>query len=232
MRAGSSKGDAERQSKALTGRYGETNRDRMRRIFANVPVIYGFSSKAPMGPAAAGNLSRYLQAAGSSEIGSGRVSSRLLGQFAGTSLTSSSGTGNSGPQASYRQEVCQFYDDRRQPAEKVDFVHKLFTRNMTEVRMFLEHIEKFSSSMTDAQRSAPGVEQGCDASQPTSRCVSAIWRLPARPTGPKFRARMVKLARNLGWLDTDGLRDELVGVTNDVLARKSLSSAMSISSAH
>ena len=63
MRDGTSKSDAERQSRALNGRYGETNRDRMRRIFANVPVIYGFSSKAPLGPAAAGSLGRYLQQA-------------------------------------------------------------------------------------------------------------------------------------------------------------------------
>ena len=38
MRSGTTKTDAERQSRALNGRYGETNRDRMRRIFANVPV--------------------------------------------------------------------------------------------------------------------------------------------------------------------------------------------------
>src|SRR5437016_9852566 len=58
--------------------YGESGRDRMRRIFPNVPVIYGFSSAAPVGPAAASLIGRYLSS-GSAEIGSGHASSRLLG---------------------------------------------------------------------------------------------------------------------------------------------------------
>ena len=33
----------------LSERYGESNRDRLRHIFKDVPVLYGFSSKAPLG---------------------------------------------------------------------------------------------------------------------------------------------------------------------------------------
>jgi hypothetical protein len=225
MRAGSSKSEAERQSKALTGRYGETNRDRMRRIFANVPVIYGFSSKAPMGPAAAGSLSRYLQMAGGSEIGTGRVSTRLLGQFGNTSLTATSGTGSSGPQASYRQEVCQFYDDRKKPADKVDFVHQLFARNMTEVRMFLQHIEKFSSSMTDAERKNPAVDAGLRRIAEDKPARERYLAFAREMDRPEIRARMVKLAGSLEWLTAEGLREELVGVTKSVLAQRTLTTA-------
>jgi hypothetical protein len=225
MRAGRSRPDAERQSRELNGRYGETNRDRMRRIFANVPVIYGFSSKAPVGAVAAGSLSRYLQSTGGGEIGSGRASSRLLGQFASTSMTSTAGVGNAGPQASYRQDVCQFYDDRRQTTEKVDFLHQLFARNMTEVRMFLQHIEKFESSLNPAERKSPQVDAGLRSIAGDDAARTRYLDFARETERPDIRARMVKLANNLGWLDTTALRDELVGVTTDLLARRTLTSA-------
>ena len=225
MKAGTSKSDAERLSRELNGRYGETNRDRMRRIFADVPVIYGFSSKAPLGPAAGGNLSRYLQAGGTSEIGTGRVSGRLINQFASTSLMSTSGVGNTGPQASYRKDVCQFYDDRKQPAQKVDFLHGLFARNMTEVRMFMQHIEKFESSLKPVERSAHDVDAGLKRIANDTGARTRFLGFARETERPDVRARMVKLAGNLGWLAESALREELVGVTADLLAHKSLTSA-------
>jgi hypothetical protein len=225
MRAGTSKTEAERQSRALNGRYGETNRDRMRRIFADVPVIYGFSAKAPVGPVAAGSLSRYLQSAGSSEIGSGTVSARLLRQFASTSLTSASGVGSAGPQASYRKDVCQFYDDRKQAAQKVDFLHQLFARNMTEVRMFMQHVEKFESSLSPAERQARDVDAGLRRIANDASASARFLEFARATERPEIRARMVKLAANLGWLTDSALREELVGVTVDLLARKTLTPA-------
>ena len=50
-----------RVARCSTERYGESNRDRMRQIFKDVPVIYGFSAKAPLGRDAAPTLDRYLQ---------------------------------------------------------------------------------------------------------------------------------------------------------------------------
>src|SRR5512135_687117 len=43
VRAGHSQSDAGRLARSLDQRHGESSRDRMRRIFMNVPVIYGFS---------------------------------------------------------------------------------------------------------------------------------------------------------------------------------------------
>ena len=58
VRSGRSQVDADRVSRALGERHGESNRDRMRHIFKDVPLIYGFSSKAPLGPMAASTLDR------------------------------------------------------------------------------------------------------------------------------------------------------------------------------
>src|SRR3954463_7084195 len=53
--------------------YGESGRDRMRRIFANVPQIYGFYSSAPVGPTAAMLLNRYFDNGGAGAFGSGNL---------------------------------------------------------------------------------------------------------------------------------------------------------------
>src|SRR6266568_4341401 len=79
IRSGHSRADAERLYRALSARHGESSRDRMRLIFKDVPVIYGFSSKAPVGPTAASMLDRYFQSGAGGEVGSGRASGRLLG---------------------------------------------------------------------------------------------------------------------------------------------------------
>jgi hypothetical protein len=61
VRSGHSPADAERLMRVLSDRHGESNRERMRSIFKDVPVIYGFSSKAPLGHVAAPILERWLQ---------------------------------------------------------------------------------------------------------------------------------------------------------------------------
>ena len=66
VRSGHSQADAERVSALLSDRYGESNRDRLRHVFKDVPVLYGFSSKAPLGRTAGPLLERYFQ------IGTGR----------------------------------------------------------------------------------------------------------------------------------------------------------------
>src|SRR6202171_4301611 len=52
VRSGHSQSDAERLSRVLGERHGESNRDRMRHIFKDVPLIYGFSSHETLGPMA------------------------------------------------------------------------------------------------------------------------------------------------------------------------------------
>jgi hypothetical protein len=91
--------EASRVAQSLQQRYGESNRDAMRRIFANVPVIYGFSSLAPLGAVAGPMLAKYFQSAPPGEIGSGRVSPALLRQFAVNSMTATSGLADLEPRA-------------------------------------------------------------------------------------------------------------------------------------
>src|SRR5438477_6955550 len=130
VRSGLSTADAERMSRVLNERHGESNRDRMRHIFKDVPLLYGFSSKAPLGRTAGPMLDRYFQSGSSSEIGSGRASPKLLGLFGPSSMTRATGLSDSDSDAGFRQDVCHFSDDRLSAAQKVGFVHELMGREM------------------------------------------------------------------------------------------------------
>jgi hypothetical protein len=81
VRAGYSAAEAETIARGLAERHAESNRDRMRHVFKDVPTIYGFSGKAPLGRYAGPMLDRYLTSGGAGEVASGKPSPALLGTF-------------------------------------------------------------------------------------------------------------------------------------------------------
>jgi hypothetical protein len=225
VRSGHSRADAERLSRALSVRHGESSRDRMRQVFKDVPAIYGFSSVAPLGPTAASLLQRHFQSGGAGEIGTGRASGRLLGGFAGHSMTVASGLTNTDPMAAHRQDVCKFSDARLSSAQKIDFIHQLLGRDMAEVRMFLDRIEKYSTSLGDAERQAPAVADALDRIVRDDSARTRYLEFARDADQVAVRARMLELARELGWLTPEEQRDEIVAMIGDQLARNNVSSA-------
>lgn len=225
VRAGHSHAEAERLARTLNQRHGESSRDRMRRIFMGVPVIYGFSSVAPLGPAAATLLGRYLQPSSISEVGSGRTSPRLLAHFASESMIAVDGLGESDPRAADRREVCQFIDDRPSPAEKLGFIHGLLHRDMAEVRIFLERIEVLFASLTESERQAPAFSRALDAITRDDVARDLYLRFAEDADLPRIRARMIRLAGTLGWLSPADQRAELVRMIGDLLKRRSIGAA-------
>ena len=225
VRSGYSRADAERLSRALSARHGESSRDRMRLIFKDVPVIYGFSSVAPLGPSAASFLDRYFQAAGAGEVGSGRASARLLNQFSGHSLVVASGLGDSDPRTAYRQDVCHFSDDRLSAEQKLGFVHQLLGREMAEVRMFLERIEKYSESLSEADRQVPAVSQALEKIARDDASRARYVEFARDVDQPAVRARMFELALRLGWLSPAEKRAELMRMISDQIARGAVTPA-------
>ncbi len=225
IRGGRSKADAERVSRALNERHSESNRDGMRRIFVNVPVIYGFSSVAPVGAAAASTLRRYFHAASSVEVGRGQPSARLLGQFSANAMTAAAGMRASDPRAGYRQEVCQFVDDRLSPAQTLGFIHRILGRDMSEVRMFLDRIETFAASLTESERQDPAFIRALDELANDLPARERFLAFARDADEPPLRARMIKLAHGLGWLSAEDERDELMHLAGDLLAAGKIGSA-------
>jgi len=219
-RSGHSRAESERVARSLRLRHGESSRDRMRHAFKDVPAIYGFSSVAPLGPVAATILQRHLLSGGSSEVGSGRTSARLLGHFAAHAMVATGGSGSAGPLAAHGEDVCSFSDDRRSAEQKVDFIHELLRREVAEVRLFLDRIERYVARLDDEDREQPGVAQafariGADEA---SRQRLLDFARDADQVG--VRARMLDLAQSLGWLTPGERWIEAVRMFGDQLARE------------
>ncbi len=202
--------------------YGESGRDRMRRIFANVPVIYGFSSHAPIGPAAARLLERYFARGGAREVASGHASSRLLGIFGRDSLVAIRGARDADPGAGERREICEFFDDRESPGAKLRFIHGMMRRDPLRARKYLARIENLFASLPKAARASASFQAAIaefaadDATRDRFLAVSRA----ARPYA--VRARMIALAGELGWLNAEARRGERVALLKDMLAGRSL----------
>jgi hypothetical protein len=197
----------------------------MRQVFANVPTIYGFSSMAPLGPTAAALLTRHFLSSGAGEVGSGRPSSRRVGRFAACPMVVAAGLTDADPQAAYRQDNCQFADDRLSTAQKLEFIHRLLDREMAEVRMFIERIEELAASISESERRTPEVARALDAIA-GDRAARTRYLEFARDTDlPATRARMLKLANTLGWLSAAELRAEMIEMFGQRLARSTVGAA-------
>jgi len=225
LRAGHSRSDVERLTRALAVRHGESSRDRMRLIFNDVPLIYGFSSVAPLGPEAASLLQRHFRTAGADEVGSGRASSRLLGQFAGRSMVVATGLKAGEPQAGHRNDVCTFADDRLTTAQKLDFVHQVLRRDAPEARMFLERIERQTTALSDSDRSDAGVAAALEGLA-ADRFARERYLDDARDAEPAaVRVRMLAVARDLGWLTAAEHQSELLQMIGEHAAKDAIGAA-------
>lgn len=225
VQSGHSPADAERRARALNVRYADSSRDRMRNIFRNVPAIYGFSSVAPLGPVAATYLQRYFQSGGARELASERAGSRIVGYFPGRSLTVARGSKDTDPDAAFREDVCKFVDDRLSTAQKIDAIHRLLGRDMAEVRLFLDRLERFAASLDARTRALPDVARALESIAADETARARYLQFVRNGDRPALRARMIELAGEFGWLTTVAMRDELMRMIVEQFARPTLTAA-------
>lgn len=218
VQSGHAPAQADRLAREMSPRFADSSRDRMRHIFRNVPVIYGFSSTAPLGPTAATYLDRYLRAGGTQEVTSGRPTNRILGYFPGRSLTATRGSTDADPDAGFRRDVCQFLDDRLTPVQRAQFVHRLLGRDMAEVRLFLDRLERYAASLRPAQARTPEVasELATIAGDGAARSRYLAFMQASSDAG--LRVRMINLAAELGWLSPDERLAALGHLVGDLYA--------------
>jgi hypothetical protein len=215
--AGQSRAEAERFARALSERHAESSRDRMRRVFPNTPAIYGFSSLAPYGRVAGPMLARHFQGNGGDDVGSGRVNPRLLAMFAPSSMVVTTGQREGEANADYRAEACRFYDDRLSTADRIRFMQELLGRDMPQVRVAFDRIEKFFGSLSAAQREEETTRAAGQALASDARTRSNYLAITRATQDPALRVRMIALARSIGWLTPAEHRAELVHSIHDVL---------------
>jgi hypothetical protein len=209
VREGQSLKQAEQQLRSLNAGHGESSLDRMRQVFKDVPVIYGFSSTAPLGPIAAATLSGFLRANGAHEIGRGHASRRLLASFAPYGMTVAQGMTDQDPHAAVRRDVCQFADDRLTDVKRLAFVHQLLQREMAEARVHLDRIQTYIKVLDDPARRTPEVARALTEIASDAAARARFLDFARDADRPEVRARMLNVARDLGWLSVHERRDEL-----------------------
>jgi len=222
VRAGRSPAEATQVARMLDAQHGESNRDRMRLIFKDVPVIYGFSLKAPLGPSAANVLDRWFQGGGAAEVASGRASPKLLTLFAPVSMTATAGLVDADPQATHRGDVCRFADDRPSTATKVAFMHELLGRDAAEARMFLDRIERQAGAARAAAPRSPDVEAALAAIAGDTGARERYFALARDADLLATRVRMLEVARQVGWLAPADEPGTLVQVIGEHVARSAV----------
>ena len=225
VRGGAAPADAERVARALNDRHRESNRDRMRQIFKDVPIIYGFSSKAPLGPFAAATLDRYLQASPPPAIGSGQASTKLLGLFAPATMAVAAGLTDADPDADFRRDVCRLSDDRLSAAQKLDFVHDVLQRDPAEVRMLFDYVEAYAGSLTEDDRQSPAARRALEAIAGDRAARERYLAFARNDDEPTVRSRMLALARDLGWLTPAELAAEYRRLLDDRLRSTAMNAA-------
>jgi hypothetical protein len=197
----------------------------MRQIFKDVPVIYGFSSKAPLGATAGPLLERYLQAGGAAEVSSGRPSAKLLTLFGPTSMVAARGATDADPNAGYLRQSCRFVDSRESTADKLRFVHQLLDGEMAEVRMFLEPIEKVVSALDASTRATPAVAEALHGIAHDGAARERYLAFARDADELSTRTRMLGVAGELGWLSAAQQRAEMVRALDERLARSTTTAA-------
>lgn len=216
VRSGQSPAVAQRLAALLGERYGQSNRDRLRHVFKNVPVLYGFSSAAPLGRNAGPLLDSYFRVAPADEVARGRASPTLLGLFAPSSMMAVEGLRDTDPHAGFRQDMCALADEQPSHAHKLAFVHELLARDMGEVRLFLEHLEHYLASIGSARRLEPGTAAALGALQSDHAVRGRFMRFARDADEAGVTLRLLSLARQIGWLTPAQEQSELL----DMLAQR------------
>ena len=214
--AGSPRSEAESIAHELSEREGESSRGLMRRLFPNVPVIYGFSSLAPYGRVSGPLLDRFFESGGAGDVGSGVASERLLKLFAPASMTVASGLPEDG--------MCRYHDARIPAARKLEALAAELRQEMPQARMAFERTERFLAGLSAEERADAGYASARRAIASDAAARESYLALVRATIDPALRVRMADVARDIGWLDAAGHRAELARTIRDMVAAESIDS--------
>lgn len=218
---GFSRADAERVVDLRYGPLGPSFRESLRRIFAGVPRIYGFSSVAPRGEVTAPRLQEYFRRKGDYADYLTRVdrdtsaNREILQAFAGTALTQTTGVMLAEPVMADRELVCRLYDEDESMADRLRIVRQMLSR--PDFLTFVPTIEKFLARHPPAQLSAslqPLFRQIQSLPSPRRQMLELIARLHVSA----LKMQLAHLAAELGWITPQELQRLAVEGARQLLA--------------
>jgi hypothetical protein len=171
-----------------------------------------------VGPLAGGILNRYFQGGHAAEIGRGRTSAAMLGQFSAQAMTAVSGLREGEAGAAHRREVCRFYDERRPVGDTLADVHRLILDDPGELRMNLDRIEAFAATLDDVDRETASYRWALAALHDDALARTRYLAFLRATDDGSVRARLIRLASGLGWFSDDEARRELARLADDLAA--------------
>lgn len=222
---------AERAVALRYGPLGPSFRESLRRVFMDVPRVYGFSSVAPTGEFTAPRLHRYFQTKGDYGrwlVTAGRTPApnrELLAAFAGTGLVQTTGLSAAEPGAADRDRICALYDEDRDLTARLRVVQHLMARE--EFLAFVPTIEVFFNRHPpqlytgEAAEIFQAIQQRDDARTEVLRMVR---ELPVST----IKLELAHLAHHLEWLSADDFRALAVSSAKQLLAQPLTSEVVDI----
>lgn len=215
---------AERVVELRYGPLGQSFRESLRRIFAGVPRIYGFSSVAPRGEYTAPMLARYLRGepdyAGALRRRGNQTgpNKELFESFKGTSFTQTIGLTAGEAGAGDRGSICALYDETRPVVGRLAIAHDLLSRPDT--LTFVPTLQVFLSrhppeSLSPEERVAFGDIQRLD------RARLMVLQLVGGLNVSALKLELAQFAVLMGWLAPSAFHVLAVDAAHQILAEVS-----------
>ena len=157
------------------------------------------------------------------EVASGRPSPTLLGLFAPSSMVAVPGLNDADPHADFRADVCGLANGNPAQAQKIAFMHQVLQRDVTDVRLFLDHLEQFTASITPAPQQPPEVRAALARIEGDHGPRERFLEFARDADEATVQARMMALARTLGWLTPAQEQAEFMHMIARRMGRGSLS---------
>ena len=213
------------------GPLGPSFREALRRAFAGVPRIYGFSSVAPKGERIAPLLAAYLRSRGNyaryleRTAGQSGRNLDLLRAFRETDLTQASGLRRDEAGAADRDAICSLYDERRSVPDRLRIARGLMSR--PDLLAFVPTLETVLArhppdGFQGEARALFGQLQGLDAAR--ERVLGLFRELDVSA----LKLELAHFALEMRWITHADLRRTAVDGARQLLARPLTSESVDI----
>lgn len=235
MEDGYTRQQAEETAETRYGATGETNRDRMRRSFLNVPYIYGFKTKAPLGASIAPFLSKYLDLTTPYEAHIDQISknaqanaSTAPNQVIQATLANIdhkglyqcpgvSGMNKNDPYYEINMNMCQFYTLLRYDEDKILFAMKLLRSGSG--RLYFPAIIDFffrQQYLIHNPQSSVAMNQFTSAIDIKKLYIEILPDI----ISPVMRSKWLVLGRKLNWLTDVEYQNEGLKIYTNLMSSK------------
>jgi hypothetical protein len=213
---------AERVVEMRYGPLGPSFRESIRRVFMDVPRVYGFASVAPSGEHSAPLLERYFQSKGDYRRWLEHVdrdtdrNAELLAAFRATGLVQTTGLTQTEPAAADRRLICRLYDEREPVRDRLWIILDLMAR--PDFLAFLPTLQVFidrhppETLAADERHLFEEVQRFASARDEVLRLVHELGV-------SALQLELAHTALHLGWLTPATFRALAVEVARTLLAR-------------